>query len=337
MTKAGVPLSSRKWATTRTPTTLKLTTAFDCNSDSGARVPAVQRGGCRRHLHIFKTCPFDLHILLEPRQVAMHPANKDTEVLVVSSKQEAGVAVVELNRAIKRNALSQNLINELLQSLHRLDQDVEVRAIVLTSTGQSPFCAGADIQELAKISTAEAYRIGWLKDLEEGFSKLRTPVIAAVRGYAFGGGFEIALMCDMLYASANARFGFPEIKLGTIPGAGGTQRLAKAVGKQKAMEFILTGEPVTSADMERYGIVNKAVPTEQDVVTEAIKIATRIASFSAPAIGLAKQAIKTAETTTLDAGLELERALYYSSFSLADCKEGIAAFLEKRPPGFVHE
>ncbi|KAL5381896.1 hypothetical protein DPSP01_006840 [Paraphaeosphaeria sporulosa] len=284
----------------------------------------------------------------------MHTANKDTGVLVVSSKQEAAVAVVELNRAIKRNALSQSLINELLQTLRELDRDVEVRAIVLTSTGESPFCgmfafqfyshsritmraAGADIQELAKISTADAYRIGWLKDLEAGFATLRTPVIAAVRGFAFGGGFEVALMCDMLYASENARFGFPEIKLGTIPGAGGTQRLTKAVGKQKAMEFILTGEPVTARDMERYGIVNKIVPAEQDVVTEAVKLATRIATFSAPAIGLAKQAIRTAETTTLEAGLELERALYYSSFSLADCKEGIAAFLEKRTPGFIHE
>ncbi|OAG08442.1 enoyl-CoA hydratase [Paraphaeosphaeria sporulosa] len=267
----------------------------------------------------------------------MHTANKDTGVLVVSSKQEAAVAVVELNRAIKRNALSQSLINELLQTLRELDRDVEVRAIVLTSTGESPFSAGADIQELAKISTADAYRIGWLKDLEAGFATLRTPVIAAVRGFAFGGGFEVALMCDMLYASENARFGFPEIKLGTIPGAGGTQRLTKAVGKQKAMEFILTGEPVTARDMERYGIVNKIVPAEQDVVTEAVKLATRIATFSAPAIGLAKQAIRTAETTTLEAGLELERALYYSSFSLADCKEGIAAFLEKRTPGFIHE
>ncbi|KAL1610041.1 hypothetical protein SLS60_001706 [Paraconiothyrium brasiliense] len=286
----------------------------------------------------------------------MHLANKDTEVVVVS-KQEAGVAVVELNRAIKRNALSQNLIDELLHVLHKLDQDVEVRAIVLTSTAQSPFCgmlsfrfysytritwraAGADIQELAKISTADAYRMGWLKDLEIGFSTLRTPVIAAVRGYAFGGGFEVALMCDMLYASADSRFGFPEIKLGTIPGAGGTQRLTKAVGKQKvsqAMEFILTGQSLTAQDMERYGIANGVIPIEQDVVDEAMKIAKRIATFSAPAIGLAKQAIKTAETTTLEAGLEIERALYYSSFSLADCKEGIAAFLQKRPARFVHE
>ncbi|KAJ4350105.1 uncharacterized protein N0V89_008726 [Didymosphaeria variabile] len=217
----------------------------------------------------------------------MHPANKDTEVVVVS-KQEAGVTVVELNRPIKRNALSQNLIDELLHVLRKLDRDVEVRAIVLTSTGQSPFCAGADIQELAKISTAEAYRVGWLKDLETGFSTLRTPVIAAVRGYA-------------------------------------------------AMEFILTGEPLTAQEMERYGIVNRVVPIGQDVVDEAMRIATRIATCSAPAIGLAKQAIKAAEKTTLEAGLEIERALYYSSFSLEDCKEGIAAFLQKRPPGFVHE
>ncbi|KAF2683285.1 enoyl-CoA hydratase [Lentithecium fluviatile CBS 122367] len=255
---------------------------------------------------------------------------------VVLSIREAGVAVVELNRPLKRNSLSQHLIDTLAGVLCRLDRDPTIRAIVLTSIERSPFCAGADLNELAAISTAEAYRIGWLKDLENGFSTLRTPCIAAVRGYAFGGGFEIALMCDMIYATSDARFGFPEIKLGTIPGAGGTQRLAKAVGKQKAMELVLTGSPTTAGEMERFGIVNKVVAAGEDVVEEALKVARVIAAFSAPAVGLAKQAVKAAEATTLSAGLEIESALYYSSFSLADCQEGITAFLQKRAPCFQH-
>jgi enoyl-CoA hydratase len=245
--------------------------------------------------------------------------------------------VIELNRARKRNALSQELIDELNGVLHGLDRDADVRVMVLTSSGDAPFCAGADIQELANISTVEAHRIGWLKDLEDNFTALRKPIIAAVRGFAFGGGFEVALMCDMLYASVDARFGFPEIKLGTIPGAGGTQRLTRAIGKQKAMQLILTGASVPALDMERWGIVTQVVSADEDVVAEAIKLAVSIAAFSVPVVGLAKQAVKAAETTTLRGGLELERTLYYSSFSLTDCKEGIAAFLQKRSPSFVDQ
>ncbi|PVH94971.1 ClpP/crotonase [Periconia macrospinosa] len=254
----------------------------------------------------------------------------------VSLAIRAGVAVLELNRPLKRNALSQELIDELTGALRHLDRDSSVMAVVLTSVEGSPFCAGADLNELAKISTAEAYRIGWLKDLEEGFSSFRKPIIAAVRGFAFGGGFEVALMCDMIFASEDARFGFPEIKLGTLPGAGGTQRLTRAVGKQKAMEMILTGMPTTASDLERFGVVNRVIPLDQSVLDAAIKVAEVTAAFSAPAAQLAKQAIKAAETTTLNAGLEIERALYYSSFSLADCEEGIGAFLQKRAPNFQH-
>ncbi|KAF2112840.1 enoyl-CoA hydratase/isomerase [Lophiotrema nucula] len=249
---------------------------------------------------------------------------------------ETGVAVLFLNRPHKRNALSQDLIDELTRALHELDRDANVRVIVLTSVGQSPFCAGADLSELAQISTAKAHRIGWLKGLEVGFATVRKPIIAAVRGFAFGGGFEIALMCDIILAAADAQFGFPEIKLGTIPGAGGTQRLTKAMGKHKAMGLILTGSPTTATEMERFGIVNKVCSAEEDVIDESMKVATTVASFSAPAVALAKQAVQTAEATVLNAGLEIERALYYSSFSLHDCAEGIAAFLQKRAPNFEH-
>ncbi|KAF2645840.1 enoyl-CoA hydratase [Massarina eburnea CBS 473.64] len=256
---------------------------------------------------------------------------------VVLSIRKAGVAVVELNRPLKRNALSQGLIDELTGVLRQVNRDATIRTLVLTSVDHSPFCAGADLNELAKVSTAEAFQRGWLKDLQDGFSSFGKPIIAAVRGFAFGGGFEIALMCDMIFAAEDARFGFPEIKLGTLPGAGGTQRLARAMGRQKAMEIVLTGSPTTALVMERFGIVNRVVPAGQDVLEEALKVAEVTASFSAPAIRLAKQAIKAAETTTFDAGLDIERALYYSSFSLADCEEGIAAFLQKRSPNFQHK
>ncbi|KAF1953846.1 enoyl-CoA hydratase [Byssothecium circinans] len=265
--------------------------------------------------------------------------NSDTTELpcALLSIRNAGVAVIELNRPLKRNALSQRLIDELTRVLRQVDRDSTVRTVLLTSVGHSPFCAGADLSELAKISTAEAFQRGWLKDLENAFSSIRKPIIAAVRGFALGGGFEVALMCDMIFAAEDALFGLPEIKLGTIPGAGGTQRLTKAVGKQKAMELVLTGSPTTATELERVGIVNKLVPVNQDVVEEALKMAEVTANFSAPAIQLAKQAIKAAETTTLEAGLDIERALYYSSFSLADCEEGIAAFLQKRPACFQHK
>ncbi|KAH9860604.1 hypothetical protein J1614_011935, partial [Plenodomus biglobosus] len=267
--------------------------------------------------------------------VVMEPINEAVSSLIVTCK-DTGVAVVVLNRPEKRNALSQDLIVELTGALRRLNDSPAVRAVVLTSSGTSPFCAGADLSDLAKLSTAEATRIGWLKDLEVAFSSLRKPIIAAVRKYAFGGGFEVALMCDMIFASADAQFGFPEIKLGTIPGMGGTQRLTKSIGKHKAMEMILTGTPAPATEMERLGLINRVVLPTQDVFDEVLQVAQNIASFSAPAIGLAKQAVVAAETTTLNAGLEIERALYYSSFSLADCQEGVAAFLEKRSANFQH-
>ncbi|KAH7069519.1 ClpP/crotonase-like domain-containing protein [Paraphoma chrysanthemicola] len=259
----------------------------------------------------------------------------DLPSLIVSIK-DAGVAVVELNRPKKRNALSQALIDELTAALSQLDRSPTVRVIVLSGADASPFCAGADLSELAKISTAEAYSRKYLKDLGDAISSFRKPILAAVRGFAFGGGFELALMCDMIFASADARFGFPEVKLGTIPGAGGTQRLARAIGKQKAMELILTGAPTSATEMERLGVVNRVISSEDDVLEETLKVARTVASYSAGAIGLAKQAVAAAETTTLTAGLEIERALYYSSFSLADCREGIQAFLEKRPANFQH-
>ncbi|KAF1929864.1 enoyl-CoA hydratase [Didymella exigua CBS 183.55] len=254
--------------------------------------------------------------------------------LIVLSR-EGNVAIVKLNRPEKRNALSQELIDELIEVLSETDKDASVRVVILTGSEQGPFSAGADLAELAHISTAQAFQRGWLKDLNDSVDSFRKPIIAAVRGFAFGGGFELALLCDMIYAAVDARFGFPEINLGTIPGMGGTQRLSKTVGKQKALEMILTGLPVTAREMEQRGVVNKVV--DGDVLEEALRVAQLIAARSAPALRLAKHAVKTAENTTLEAGLAIERASYYGSFSFVDCREGIAAFLEKRPAAFLED
>ncbi|KAL5114770.1 hypothetical protein ACEQ8H_007332 [Pleosporales sp. CAS-2024a] len=253
--------------------------------------------------------------------------------LIVSVQE--GVAFLQLNRPSKRNALSQALINELGEALAQLERSPTIFVVVLTSNG--PFSAGADLSQMVKLTTAEAIRVGWLKDLEDAMSSFPKPILAAVKGFAYGGGFELALMCDMIFASADARFGFPEVTLGTIPGAGGTQRLTKTVGKQKAMELILTGKPTTAAEMERLGVVNRIVRGGDDALLEEVKaVAQTIASRSAPALRLAKQAVLAAETTTLRAGLELERALYYSSFSLADCQDAILAFQDKRKAHVQH-
>ncbi|KAJ4983735.1 enoyl-CoA hydratase/isomerase [Stagonosporopsis vannaccii] len=256
---------------------------------------------------------------------------------LIITRKEGNVTVVELNRPKKRNALSQDLINELVEVLSQLDSSSTVRAVVLTSIGQGSFCAGADLGELANISTAEAFQRGRLKDLNDALESFRKPIIAAVRGFAFGGGFELALLCDLIFASTEARFGFPEINLGTIPGMGGTQRLTKTVGKQKALELILTGMPVTAKELEQQGVINKVVSADEDVLEEALKVAQIVAARSAPALRLAKSAVKAAETTTLNVGLEIERASYYGSFSFPDCQEGIAGFLEKRSATFLQD
>ncbi|KAJ0161297.1 Enoyl-CoA hydratase, mitochondrial [Colletotrichum tanaceti] len=192
-----------------------------------------------------------------------------------------------------------------------------------------------DLNELVQISTAEAHQRAFLKDLTDAFARFSKPIIAAVVGFALGGGCEIALACDMIYAAEDASFGLPEIKIGTIPGAGGTQRIARALGKHKAMEFVLTGEPASGSEFERLGVINKVFPRQQ-VVPAAMGLAERIAAMSAPVVKTAKQAVLTVENSHLDAGMTLEKSLYYSTFGLGDFAEGMTAFLQKRRPDFKH-
>ncbi|KAG5750168.1 hypothetical protein H9Q69_010182 [Fusarium xylarioides] len=224
----------------------------------------------------------------------------------LSTNSDTGVALIQFNRPAKRNAFSQNTINEIVATLDHLDSVDTVRAVVLTGGPEGHFCAR--------------------------FSK---PLIAAVVGFALGGGFEIALACDIIYAAEDAMFGLPEVKIGTIPGAGGTQRLARALGKHKAMEFVLTGESASGVEFEQLGVVTKVFP-KSDVVQAATALAEKIARLSAPVIKTAKKAVLTVENSTLDAGMTHEKALYYSTFGLDDFKEGIQSFLQKRQPSFKH-
>ncbi|KAI3390663.1 hypothetical protein diail_8895 [Diaporthe ilicicola] len=246
-----------------------------------------------------------------------------------------GVAVVQLNRPQKRNAFTQAMIDTMVAALGYLDARKDIRVLVVTgSPGGGPF-SGMDLKELVEISTAEAHQRNFLKDLTDAFARFSKPSIAAVTGFALGGGCEIALACDIIYAEDNAKFGLPEIKIGTIPGAGGTQRFTQALGKHRAMELILTGDLAIGAEFERLGLVNKVFPKAQ-VQDEAIKLARRIAALSGPVVASAKQAVLTAENSHLEAGLIHEKALYYATFSTYDCKEGLSAFLEKRAPRFEH-
>ncbi|KZL67470.1 enoyl- hydratase isomerase [Colletotrichum incanum] len=257
------------------------------------------------------------------------------QTLQLTVNAENGVALIRFDRPAKRNAFSQAMIGELVTTLAHLDALNTVRAVVVTGGPDGPFCAGMDLNELVQISTAEAHQRAFLKDLTDAFARFSKPIIAAVVGFALGGGCEIALACDMIYAAEDASFGLPEIKIGTIPGAGGTQRIARALGKHKAMEFVLTGEPASGAEFERLGVINKVFP-RQEVVPAALKLAERIAVMSGPVIKTAKQAVLTVENSHLDAGMTLEKSLYYSTFGLSDFQEGMTAFLQKRRPDFKH-
>jgi enoyl-CoA hydratase len=252
------------------------------------------------------------------------------ENIVVETRGRVGL--ITLNRPKAMNALCGALIRELGQALDSFDADDEIGAIVLTGS-EKAFAAGADIKEMASKSYMEAYLADFITNGWERITTSRKPVIAAVAGYALGGGCEVAMMCDFILAGDNAKFGQPEITIGTIPGAGGTQRLTRAVGKSKAMEMVLTGRMMDAAEAERAGLVSRVVPVA-DLVEEAVKVAERIASMSRPLVYMAKEAVNTAFETTLAQGIHLERRLFQSTFATEDQKEGMAAFGEKRSPAF---
>jgi enoyl-CoA hydratase len=242
------------------------------------------------------------------------------------------VAIVRLNRPKALNALCDALIEELGRALDDFEADDNIGCIVLTGS-EKAFAAGADIKEMAEKSYMDAYLSDFITSGWERVTICRKPVIAAVAGYALGGGCELAMMCDFIIAAENARFGQPEITIGTIPGAGGTQRLTRFVGKSKAMEMVLTGRMMDAAEAERSGLVSRVVPAEE-LVDEAVKVADTICDLSRPIVMLAKESVNRAYETTLNEGVRFERRLFHSTFATHDQKEGMAAFVEKRQPDF---
>ncbi len=251
--------------------------------------------------------------------------------LIQVSTDEFGVALLRLNRPEARNALSPEMMEEIASELERLDPDPEVRCVVIAGS-DDVFAAGADIKAMSERSFAEALRHP-AASFWRRVAAIKTPLVAAVSGYALGGGCELALACDMIVASDDARFGQPEITLGIIPGGGGTQRLARTVGKQLAMEYVLTGRRFDAHMALRMGLVNK-VASKGSYLQEALELARTVAERPPIAVRLAKQAVLAAEETALSAGIENERRLYELAMASEDRVEGMQAFLEKREPKF---
>jgi len=242
------------------------------------------------------------------------------------------VALVRLDRPSALNALCAALVSELAQTLDALEADDEVAAIILTGSNKA-FAAGADIKEMQSRTYADVYMSDFITVDWERVASCRKPVIAAVAGFALGGGCELAMMCDFIIAADNARFGQPEVKLGVLPGAGGTQRLTRLLGKSKAMDLCLTGRMMDAEEAERCGLVARVVPL-QELQAEAMKAARSIAGYSRTAVYMVKESVNQALETTLAQGLKFERRMFHASFATADQKEGMAAFIDKREPRF---
>ena len=244
------------------------------------------------------------------------------------------VGLITLNRPKAMNALCANLAREIAKAVDAYESDDNIGALVVTGS-EKAFCAGADIKEMSEKNYMDVYKEDFITVNWERLSHCRKPVIAAVAGYALGGGCEFAMMCDFILAADTAKFGQPEILIGTIPGAGGTQRLTRFVGKAKAMEMVITGRMMDAEEAERAGLVSRIIPAA-DLVEEAIKTAEKIANLSRPVVMLAKESVNRAYETTLAEGVRFERRLFHSTFATEDQKEGMAAFAEKRTADFKH-
>ena len=246
-------------------------------------------------------------------------------------ERDEQIGIVTLNRPKELNALSMTVVAEVGDALSTFDRDESIRCMVITGAGEKAFAAGADIKEMADKSPIDMLLGGF--EAWEQLRRLHKPMIAAVGGYALGGGCELAMHCDLIVASENARFGLPEINLGIIPGAGGTQRLARTLGKFLTMEMVLTGKQFTAQEMAAHGLVNRVVPKGEHL-TQAIKLAKEIAAKAPIAARLAKEAILAAFETPLEQGLELSRKNFFLLFATQDMREGMQAFIEKRPANF---
>ena len=253
------------------------------------------------------------------------------ETLIVETPS-AGVILIRLNRPAALNALNSQLLAELSAALDDAEADAAVRCLVLTGSERA-FAAGADIKEMSDKTYAQMFAMDFFGPAARRIEQFRKPIIAAVAGYALGGGCELAMLCDFIIAAETAKFGQPEINLGVMPGIGGTQRLTRFVGKSKAMEMILTGRMMDAAEAERAGLVSRGVAADQ-LVEEALAAAAKIAGQSPLAVAMNKELVNTAYETTLATGVAIERRLFHSLFAFDDQKEGMAAFIEKRKPAF---
>ncbi|XHG02411.1 putative enoyl-CoA hydratase, mitochondrial [Aspergillus wentii] len=264
---------------------------------------------------------------------AAAPAYKN----ILTSTPKPGVGLITLNRPKALNALSSPLFKELNEALSKYDEDKSIGAIVITGS-EKAFAAGADIKEMAPLTFASAYTNNFIAPWSHLANAIRKPVIAAVSGYALGGGCELALMCDIIYCSSNATFGQPEIKLGVIPGAGGSQRLTHAIGKSRAMELILTGKNFSGKEAAEWGVASKVVDGGRDeLLEEAFKTAETIAGYSRVAVLAGKEAVNKSQELSLREGVEYERRLFHGLFGSKDQKIGMTAFAEKKKPEWSHE
>lgn len=256
----------------------------------------------------------------------------ETTYATILTRTQGPVGIIQLNRPKQLNALNDQLMDELGAALRAFDADEAIGCIVLTGSDKA-FAAGADIAAMAQYTFADVYRSEYITRNWEALRQVRKPVIAAVAGYALGGGCEVAMMCDIILAADNARFGQPEVKIGVIPGAGGTQRLPRAIGKAKAMELVLTGRTMDAHEAERAGLVSRVVPLDK-LMEEALALAQTIAAQPRLAVLAAKEAVNRAFEAPLAEGLQFERRMFHAMFATQDQKEGMAAFLEKRAPRF---
>jgi enoyl-CoA hydratase len=255
------------------------------------------------------------------------------ELIKVERKERVGL--VTLNRPKQLNALNPQLMQELGKALQELDADAAIGAIVLTGN-EKAFAAGADIGVMKDYSYMDAFMANYITRDWEHIRSVRKPIIAAVAGYALGGGNEVAMMCDIVIAADNAKFGQPEVNLGVMPGAGGTQRLARFTSKAKAMDLCLTARMMDAPEAERAGLVSRVVPLDK-LMEEALAVAAKIAGYSLPVVMMIKESVNRAYESSLSEGVLFERRLFHSQFALEDQKEGMAAFLEKRKPDFKNK
>ncbi|HMS44762.1 MAG TPA: enoyl-CoA hydratase [Alphaproteobacteria bacterium] len=250
----------------------------------------------------------------------------------IIAEKRGKVGWIALNRPKALNALCHDLIQELNQAINQFEDDTSIHVLVLTGS-EKAFAAGADIREMKDRDYMDVYKADFITKGWQRVASCRKPVIAAVAGYALGGGCEIAMMCDIILAADTAKFGQPEINLGTIPGSGGTQRLTKVIGKSKAMEMCLSGRIMDAAEAEKCGLVSRVIAAA-DLLQETMKLAEKIAAMSLPVAMMVKESVNRSYETALAEGLLFERRLFHSTFALQDQKEGMNAFVEKRPPQF---